>query len=159
MSSGRLTVQDESAGLVVALLDPQPGERILDCCAAPGGKTLFAAARMGGRGSVTALDVSASKLRALAAAAEAAGAGHMVSTRAADLREYSQRVQQQLAWQQEQEAERGEAARGEEAWAGGVRRGGGAGGGPRVELYDKVLLDAPCTGGCELCAVGWRAVD
>ncbi len=156
VSSGRLTVQDESAGLVVALLDPQPGERILDCCAAPGGKTLFAAARMGGRGSVTALDVSASKLRALAAAAEAAGAGQMVSTRAADLREYSQRVQQQLAWQQEHEAERGGAAREEEAWAGGVRRGGGGGGGggPRAELYDKVLLDAPCTGGCGLRPAG-----
>lgn len=42
-----LQVQDEAAGLVVALLDPQPGESILDACAAPGGKTLFAAARMG----------------------------------------------------------------------------------------------------------------
>jgi 16S rRNA methyltransferase RsmB/F len=42
-----LQVQDEAAGLVVALLDPQPGEAILDACAAPGGKTLFAAARMG----------------------------------------------------------------------------------------------------------------
>lgn len=40
-------VQDEAAGLVVALLDPQPGESVLDACAAPGGKTLFAAARMG----------------------------------------------------------------------------------------------------------------
>lgn len=39
-------VQDEAAGLVVAMLDPQPGEAILDACAAPGGKTLFAAARM-----------------------------------------------------------------------------------------------------------------
>ena len=39
-------MQDEAAGLVVALLDPQPGEAVLDACAAPGGKTLFAAARM-----------------------------------------------------------------------------------------------------------------
>lgn len=44
-----LQVQDESAGLVVLLLDPQPGERILDACAAPGGKALFAAARMRGQ--------------------------------------------------------------------------------------------------------------
>ena len=42
-------VQDESAGMIVALLDPQPGERVLDACAAPGGKALFAAARMQGR--------------------------------------------------------------------------------------------------------------
>ena len=39
-------VQDEAAGLVVALLDPQPGETILDACAAPGGKALYAASRM-----------------------------------------------------------------------------------------------------------------
>lgn len=44
-----LQVQDESAGMVVALLDPQAGERVLDACAAPGGKALFAAARMQGR--------------------------------------------------------------------------------------------------------------
>ena len=35
--------------MVVALLDPQPGEKVLDACAAPGGKALFAAARMQGR--------------------------------------------------------------------------------------------------------------
>lgn len=46
-----LQVQDEAAGLVVAFVDPQPGENILDACAAPGGKTLFMAARM--RGQVT----------------------------------------------------------------------------------------------------------
>ena len=34
---------------MVALLDPQPGEDVLDACAAPGGKTLFAAARMQGQ--------------------------------------------------------------------------------------------------------------
>lgn len=45
---GGVQVQDESAGMVVSLLDPQPGERVLDACAAPGGKALFAAARMRG---------------------------------------------------------------------------------------------------------------
>lgn len=35
--------------MVVALLDAQPGERVLDACAAPGGKTLFTAARMQGQ--------------------------------------------------------------------------------------------------------------
>jgi len=42
-------VQDEAAGLVVALLDPRPGEAILDACAAPGGKALYAASRMQGQ--------------------------------------------------------------------------------------------------------------
>lgn len=47
-----MQVQDEAAGLVVALLDPRPGEAILDACAAPGGKALYAAARMQGQVSV-----------------------------------------------------------------------------------------------------------
>ena len=45
-------VQDEAAGLVVALLDSRPGEAILDACAAPGGKALYAAARMQGQVSI-----------------------------------------------------------------------------------------------------------
>ncbi len=49
VSRGECFVQDESAGLVVAALGPQPGDHVLDCCAAPGGKTLFAAARMKGK--------------------------------------------------------------------------------------------------------------
>ena len=48
MRSGGGQVQDESAGVVVAMLDPQPGQAILDACAAPGGKTMYAAARMSG---------------------------------------------------------------------------------------------------------------
>ncbi len=70
---GQAQVQDEAAGLVVAMLDPQPGETILDCCAAPGGKTLFAAARMGKQGRIVALDLSTARLRAVAATARAQG--------------------------------------------------------------------------------------
>ena len=36
---GRFTIQDEASQLVVELLDPQPGEHVLDLCAAPGAKT------------------------------------------------------------------------------------------------------------------------
>ena len=38
-AQGRLSVQDESAGLAVMLLAPQPGDTVLDLCAAPGGKS------------------------------------------------------------------------------------------------------------------------
>jgi len=54
--AGRYTVQDEASQLVVALLDPQPGERVLDLCAAPGGKTTAIAERVGPSGSVIAVD-------------------------------------------------------------------------------------------------------
>jgi 16S rRNA (cytosine967-C5)-methyltransferase len=61
-AEGRLSVQDAAAQLAVELLDPQPGERILDACAAPGGKTCHVLERSGGRCSVTALDVSAARM-------------------------------------------------------------------------------------------------
>jgi 16S rRNA (cytosine967-C5)-methyltransferase len=78
MEKGSISVQDVSCGLVVQLLDPQPGELILDCCSAPGGKAIFAAARMKGEGRIEALDVSSSKLRALQTAAERMGVGEMI---------------------------------------------------------------------------------
>jgi 16S rRNA (cytosine967-C5)-methyltransferase len=54
--AGRCTVQDEASQLVVGLLDPQPGERVLDVCAAPGGKATAIAERVGPQGEVVALD-------------------------------------------------------------------------------------------------------
>jgi 16S rRNA (cytosine967-C5)-methyltransferase len=59
---GRVSVQDAAAQLAVELLAPQPGERILDACAAPGGKTCHVLERVAGRADVTALDVSARRL-------------------------------------------------------------------------------------------------
>jgi 16S rRNA (cytosine967-C5)-methyltransferase len=54
--SGQISVQDEASQLVVDLLDPQPGDRILDTCAAPGTKTAAIAERLNGEGHVLALD-------------------------------------------------------------------------------------------------------
>jgi 16S rRNA (cytosine967-C5)-methyltransferase len=59
---GLLSVQDAAAQLAIELLDPQPDERILDACAAPGGKACHALERTGGRARVTALDASAPRL-------------------------------------------------------------------------------------------------
>lgn len=53
---GRATPQDEASMRVVELLDPQPGEAILDVCAAPGGKTTQIAEAMDDRGRVVAHD-------------------------------------------------------------------------------------------------------
>jgi 16S rRNA (cytosine967-C5)-methyltransferase len=60
-------VQDSSAQLVGHFLDPQPGEVIIDACAAPGGKTLHLAELMGDRGTLWACDQTASRLKKLRA--------------------------------------------------------------------------------------------
>ena len=59
---GWFQVQDEAAQLVSFLLDPQPGEKILDACAGLGGKTGHIAQLMNNEGAVTALDNDERKL-------------------------------------------------------------------------------------------------
>jgi len=60
---GRFTLQDEASQLVVSLLDPKPGELILDACAAPGTKTTAIAELVADTGETLALDRNASRLR------------------------------------------------------------------------------------------------
>jgi 16S rRNA (cytosine967-C5)-methyltransferase len=61
-AAGLVSIQDAAAQLAVDVLGPQPGERILDACAAPGGKTCHLLERVGGRADVTALDVAEARL-------------------------------------------------------------------------------------------------
>jgi 16S rRNA (cytosine967-C5)-methyltransferase len=60
---GGFYVQDPSTLLAVAMLDPQPGEHVLDACAAPGGKTTRAAQVMRNRGRVRAEDSNPARLK------------------------------------------------------------------------------------------------
>jgi 16S rRNA (cytosine967-C5)-methyltransferase len=53
---GELVPQSRSSQAVVAVLDPEPGEQVLDLCAAPGMKTTAIAARMANRGNVVAVE-------------------------------------------------------------------------------------------------------
>ena len=62
---GYFYIQDPGTLLAVRQLDPQPGENILDMCAAPGGKTTFIAQQMGNRGHITAYDNQPQRLRRL----------------------------------------------------------------------------------------------
>ena len=53
-NEGRFAVQDQASAFVVDALAPEPGDRVLDACAAPGGKTAFVACRVGEEGRVVA---------------------------------------------------------------------------------------------------------
>nr|XP_027061426.1 uncharacterized protein LOC113688037 isoform X1 [Coffea arabica]XP_027061427.1 uncharacterized protein LOC113688037 isoform X1 [Coffea arabica]XP_027061428.1 uncharacterized protein LOC113688037 isoform X1 [Coffea arabica]XP_027061429.1 uncharacterized protein LOC113688037 isoform X1 [Coffea arabica]XP_027064489.1 uncharacterized protein LOC113690691 isoform X1 [Coffea arabica] len=107
LKDGFCSVQDESAGLVVSIVDPQPGESILDCCAAPGGKTLFLASCLYGKGMVTAVDINKGRLRILKETAKKHQVQNVVTAVHADLRTFAEN---------------------------------------NHVMYDKVLLDAPCSG-------------
>jgi 16S rRNA (cytosine967-C5)-methyltransferase len=64
--AGEISVQDAGAQLAAALLDARAGERVLDACAAPGGKTGHILERTPGIGELVALDVSTERLQRLA---------------------------------------------------------------------------------------------
>jgi len=101
--AGELMPQSRASMLVAHALDPQPGERVLDLCAAPGGKTTHLAALMGARGAITAIERHGGRARALERTAARMGAVNVT-----------------------------------------VEVGDGAS--PRPGRFDRVLLDAPCSG-------------
>jgi 16S rRNA (cytosine967-C5)-methyltransferase len=107
-SSGRFQVQGEASQLVTLLLDPKPGERVLDACAAPGGKTTHIAELMENTGEVTAADVSTIGLQRIAANANRLGL-HSIVTLEQDFAVIPPAI-------------------------------------PTIQPYDRVLVDAPCSG-------------
>lgn len=56
-ADGLYSLQNISSQLAVSVLDPRGGERIIDMCAAPGGKSCAAAERMGNKGEILAFDI------------------------------------------------------------------------------------------------------
>ena len=63
--AGVYYLQEASAMAPVALLDPQPGERVCDLCAAPGGKTTQIAGRMGGQGFLLCNEINPKRAKIL----------------------------------------------------------------------------------------------
>ncbi len=90
-ASGDLMPQSRASMLVARVLDPQPGERVLDLCAAPGAKATHAAALMGGDGEVVAVEKHAGRAKAMAANCERLGAA-IVDVRRGDSREVVERA-------------------------------------------------------------------
>lgn len=70
---GWWSVQDRSAQRIAALLAPRPGDRLLDACAAPGGKSTHLGELLGDKGEVWALDRAGSRLKRLRANVERLG--------------------------------------------------------------------------------------
>jgi 16S rRNA (cytosine967-C5)-methyltransferase len=80
---GSFMPQSRAAMAVGRILAPRPGERVLDLCAAPGGKTTHLAALMEGSGAVVAVERHAGRAGALARTAARMGAG-IVEVRTGD---------------------------------------------------------------------------
>jgi 16S rRNA (cytosine967-C5)-methyltransferase len=106
---GHWCVQDRSAQRIAPLLDPQPGQRILDACAAPGGKSTHLAELIGDQGEIWSVDRAEARLRRLQRNAERLGLGSIHTLVADACRLGAERPQ----------------------WLG---------------HFDRILLDAPCSG-------------
>ena len=81
---GRFMPQSRAAMTVSRVLAPRPRERVLDLCAAPGGKTTHLAALMAGEGQVVAVERHAGRAGGLHRTAERMGAGGVIEVRVAD---------------------------------------------------------------------------
>jgi 16S rRNA (cytosine967-C5)-methyltransferase len=79
VSEGRVSPQDQASQAVVALLDPRPGERVLDLASAPGGKATAAAERMQVEGLVVAADLYPGRVRTVLRAADRLGLSDVVT--------------------------------------------------------------------------------
>lgn len=70
---GLFYIQDPASRLAVLALDPRPGMKVLDCCAAPGGKSFACAIAMEGQGEVVSCDLHSHKKKLIQAGADRLG--------------------------------------------------------------------------------------
>lgn len=85
-ADGVITVQDAASAVCVDVLDPQPGACVVDCCAAPGGKSFYIAEKMDDTGRLVSCDIYEHKLEKIQEGARRLGL-RCVNTRLADGRE------------------------------------------------------------------------
>lgn len=70
---GYFHIMDQSSYMCVNILDPKPGETVLDLCAAPGGKSFLSAYKMKNKGEIVSRDISPSRVRMIKKGAERLG--------------------------------------------------------------------------------------
>ena len=85
---GELMPQSRASAAVARVLAPEPGERVLDLCAAPGAKTTHLAALMAGEGEIVAVEVHPGRAQALRETCTQMGANH-VRVEQIDAREFT----------------------------------------------------------------------
>lgn len=78
--AGAYYIQEPSAMAVVSLLDPRPGDAVLDLCAAPGGKTTHAAERLRGEGLLVCNEIHPARAKILSQNVERMGIQNAVVT-------------------------------------------------------------------------------
>jgi 16S rRNA (cytosine967-C5)-methyltransferase len=117
--AGWFCVQDESAMRVGSALAPEPGESVLDLCAAPGGKATHLAELMGDRGRVMACDADARRLETVRELARRLGLASVETSLVSEEKPAPLTPNPSPPW----------------------GRGVGGEGGP----FDKVLVDVPCS--------------
>lgn len=84
---GYMSAQDEGSYKIVEFVDPLPNERILDCCAAPGTKSLAMAERMNNQGWIDALDLHEHRVELIEKDAKRLGV-NIIHTKAQDASNY-----------------------------------------------------------------------
>lgn len=87
IATGKVFVQDESAGMAVRLLNPRPDQNCLDLAAAPGGKATYMAIRMRNKGLITAVDKSHKRLEVVVENAKRLGI-KIISPVASDIMDF-----------------------------------------------------------------------
>ena len=146
-ADGEFSVQDVGAQLVALLAAPvdTPGALVLDCCAAPGGKSCHLAELVDETSRVVSVEVHARKARLIEQSAARLGVDGRVHVRVADATS-AQSLQQALSESSEQSSE----SREQESGGGSEQESGFESGSSQaaelVVLADAVILDAPCSG-------------
>lgn len=92
---GLFYIQDPAAKLSVLCAELQPGQRVLDCCAAPGGKSFAAAIAMSGQGSILSCDIHPHKIELIAKGAERLGFD-MITAKRQDATEFCPQWEEQM---------------------------------------------------------------
>ena len=92
---GYFTVQDEGAGLIAKIVDPQPNEVILDACSSPGGKTTYMAELMEDKGEIIAWDLHPHRVQLVEENAERLDI-HIIKTECQDAMIYKEEYKEKF---------------------------------------------------------------